>query len=519
VKNFILIGDIHKSIYFLSWKENGSQLTLLAKDFSSLNCFSIEFLIDESTLSLMVFDDQKNVQLENAVSTISQEYLLEFTFEYGIPKSLHPNLPGLKDPIVEFRKGKVGVYTKFFEFVNFCIPILQFLFDILGHYQIHLSQFRVIDMGDTVVASGSSGTPAAIEKSPLDFSDEDPPPVITERGDEVTAKAILESGSEKEAAAMGPVMNKRRRKRGNKGAKANAPPKVLRKDHVASREERIKAAFKEFKKYNDDRVTSQYAEMNTRLDALSIDFDEELYPHMLIAITGRRWVIGHGLRLAVIKCAESTELRQVFADVVSAGVAKGMSEGLKHRVEHGKAKVDLVAIEAYDPEADTKYVAALHALKDLEYPLVDQLEKLKDAPIDVIMASLFFESDSGEAAPQGICELRPSSSQLKIPVFPKVRNPKDAWSLKEEIQLKDVIAANISRAEEKKKCRVVYRTYRVGFAHHARSDSVPVSVPTVAPQGLAILLADAATQTYRTEDEASSRLLRSKSVPPMSNLD
>nr|GFD30463.1 transposase (putative), gypsy type [Tanacetum cinerariifolium] len=64
------------------------------------------------------------------------------------------------------------------------------------------------------------------------------------------------------------------------------------------------------------------AELDARLDALSIDFDEELYPHMLMAIAGRRWVIGHGLRLAMMKCAESFEMRQAFADVVSAGVAK-----------------------------------------------------------------------------------------------------------------------------------------------------------------------------------------------------
>lgn len=63
VKNFILIGDIHKSIYFLSWKEQGSQLSLLAKDFGSLDCFATEFLIDGSTLSLMVSDDQKNIQI------------------------------------------------------------------------------------------------------------------------------------------------------------------------------------------------------------------------------------------------------------------------------------------------------------------------------------------------------------------------------------------------------------------------------------------------------------------------
>ncbi|GKD94385.1 hypothetical protein Tco_1374222, partial [Tanacetum coccineum] len=70
--------------------------------------------------------------------------------------------------------------------------------------------------------------------------------------------------------------------------------------------------------------------------------------------------------------------------------------------------------------------------------------------------------------------------------------------------MEDVIAANISRVEKKKKSRVVCRTHGVGSAHHARSDGIPVSVPTVALQGLQILLADAATQT---EDEESPRLL------------
>ncbi|GJV70026.1 hypothetical protein Tco_1485535 [Tanacetum coccineum] len=184
-------------------------------------------------------------------------------------------------------------------------------------------------------------------------------------------------------------------------------------------------------------------------------------------------------------CAQFTDL-QVYADVVSVGIAKGMSEGLKHGVEHGKAKLDLEAIEVYDPEADTKYVAALHALNDLKYPLIDQLEKLKDAPIDLIMESLYLE------------------------------NP---WSFKEEILLEDAIATNISRAKKKNKCQVVCRTHGVGSAHHAGSDDVPVSVPTVAPQGLAIMLADAATQTEISEDEASPRLLRSKFLPPMYNLN
>nr|GEY16386.1 hypothetical protein [Tanacetum cinerariifolium] len=59
------------------------------------------------------------IQLENVVSTISQEYLMEFTSEYGILEGLHSKLPGPEETIMDFLEDKVGVYTKFFEFVNF----------------------------------------------------------------------------------------------------------------------------------------------------------------------------------------------------------------------------------------------------------------------------------------------------------------------------------------------------------------------------------------------------------------
>nr|GEU77746.1 hypothetical protein [Tanacetum cinerariifolium] len=231
-----------------------------------------------------------------------------------------------------------------------------------------------------------------------------------------------------------------------------------------SGEEKLKAAFKEFKRYEDNRV------------------------------------IGRGLRLAIMKCDESLELRQAFADVVSVGIAKGMSEGLRHGVEHRQAQLSLESIEAYDPEAEPKYVTALQELKDLKYPLVDQLEGLKDAPMEVIMASMYLDSDIGDDAPQHVRDLCPSSSQLTIPLYPEVRDPMNPWACKEEMLLADAIAANINHAEKKKKCRIVCCTHGVGSAHHARSDGVPVSVPTVVPQGLAILLADAATQAEFEKD-------------------
>nr|GEZ49950.1 hypothetical protein [Tanacetum cinerariifolium] len=179
-----------------------------------------------------------------------------------------------------------------------------------------------------------------------------------------------------------------------------------------SGEETLKAAFEDYMRQQDQMVEQRCAEMDARLDAMSIDFDKELYPHMLTAIVGHMWVIGHGLRLATMKCAESLEMRQAFVGVVSAGIAKGMSEGLKHGVEHGHAQRMIESLEAYDPEAEAKFAAALQSLKDLKLPLLDQLEGLKDAPMDVIMASL-------DDAPQFIRDLRPSSSQLAIPVYPE----------------------------------------------------------------------------------------------------
>ncbi|GJR46804.1 reverse transcriptase domain-containing protein [Tanacetum coccineum] len=559
------------------------------------------------------------IQLETAVSTISQEYLLEFTSEYGITEDLHPELPGPGDRVVDFSEGKrvfptvvdwhinapkdemsvegsysvkdvailntqrtpiqkqpepllclVGLSWRYFlggdvypTFLNDDDRDMD-LFNLIrapnptkvkigtrprAAHEVPLltvTVSRVVEMEEPAAATESFGSPSTIERSPLDFTNENPSQQIT--GDDRTKTKSRDL--REEVAAMGPRVSKKCRKRGNDGADANAPPKVLRKDHAASHpiqstargkslgsvrletgstfpvptpqeipadasdpdplsyanpksiperdvaqssrgaavtgdpelkntsftsmagspgkiyqpgwgvtngcrldtpeacqdlvdhlappgyfsklrhlpnddflgqynmnlarqvamgsqlrlreneiknlealleaegdmkksaeaknaelvkeleslraqftdlqvsndrlsqqvstlqaqvigKEKLKALFEEFKKYKDDRVEKHYAEMDARLDALSIEFDEELYPHMLTVIAGRRWVIGHGLRLAVMKCAKSAELRQAFADVVSAGIAKGISEGLKHRVEHGKASLEL----------------------------------------------------------------------------------------------------------------------------------------------------------------------------------
>ncbi|GJT95239.1 hypothetical protein Tco_1090757, partial [Tanacetum coccineum] len=81
---------------------------------------------------------------------------------------------------------------------------------------------------------------------------------------------------------------------------------------LAEELENLCAKFSDLQVNNTQLSQQVCAEMDARLDKLSIDFDEELYPHMLTAIAGRRWLIGHGLRLAVLKCAESLEIRHVI---------------------------------------------------------------------------------------------------------------------------------------------------------------------------------------------------------------
>nr|GEW53098.1 hypothetical protein [Tanacetum cinerariifolium] len=84
------------------------------------------------------------LQLTDITSEITDEELLEFTSEYYIPLALHPVVPAANASIAEFPVGKVGVYTRFFEFVNQRVPLSLFLYDILNYYRLHISQLHCI---------------------------------------------------------------------------------------------------------------------------------------------------------------------------------------------------------------------------------------------------------------------------------------------------------------------------------------------------------------------------------------
>nr|GEU94488.1 hypothetical protein [Tanacetum cinerariifolium] len=554
------------------------------------------------------------IQLETAVSTIFQEYLLEFTSEYGISEDVHPKLPGLKDRIVDFSEGKVSVFFWVDERVfptvvdwrthalkdempaantysrsdvvvlntrrtpiqkqpEFLLCLVRLsrryylgddvypiflhdddrdmdLFNLISapnpskvKTSLHpraahevpvlmATVSRVIDMEDPDVATESSRTSFVVEKSPLDFDNENPASLMT--------YGAMSEVREKEVAALEPRMSKKRdyprreiptEMRLAAGAtfiipadtkRVNDPDPLSYAEPQPHPEQSMTQSYeiptenvatvevqdtRSAKSAGSGKSTSSPSMVGSprkiyqpgwgvtnscRLDTpdacqdvamgsqLRLHFEQEvrLLKKSIAQIARQDQRIqvkeeeikkidqeiqslqNQTSDLKTLLKAE-TDMKKarrlkiteaVSTDVVSAWIAKGMSEELKYGLEHKNANLDLEAIEAYDPEAETKYVAALYDLRDLKYPMVDQLKLLKDALIDVVMASLHLESESGKDAPQWIRELRPSSSQLKSPCF-------------------------------------------------------------------AILLADAATQTKTSGDGASPRLLRSNSLPVMYNLD
>ncbi|GJR77814.1 hypothetical protein Tco_0090179 [Tanacetum coccineum] len=83
------------------------------------------------------------------------------------------------------------------------------------------------------------------------------------------------------------------------------------------------------------------------------------------------WMIGHSLRLVVMKCGQSTEYRAAFGKAISMAINK--------------------EFEAYDVGVAADYMAVVKELKNVSFPLLDQLEALKDSPLELLISSLTLE--------------------------------------------------------------------------------------------------------------------------------
>ncbi|GJT10762.1 hypothetical protein Tco_0857804 [Tanacetum coccineum] len=163
------------------------------------------------------------------------------------------------------------------------------------------------------------------------------------------------------------------------------------RDRLADQNSLLESAFELFKgpmeAMQDEQATvlgNRVAELDAKLLEMATHLDEEFYPRFLTAISGRRWSLTYGIKLVLLKCLQSLEYCHALGQAIGCTVNKGLQDGLRAWVDHGKVGRDL------------------------------SLKSKKDASIVDLMDSLRLEGRLAEI-PRAK-DLHPSPAQLMLPI-------------------------------------------------------------------------------------------------------
>ncbi|GJX32295.1 hypothetical protein Tco_0242150 [Tanacetum coccineum] len=195
------------------------------------------------------------------------------------------------------------------------------------------------------------------------------------------------------------------------------------KDGLVSEVSTLHSAFRDFKEKMEAQQEEQAQELYNRvaeLEAHVMDvsgrLEGEFYPAYLTALAGRRWLLTHGMELAMVKCLKSPEYQGILGHALGRAVDYGMQEGLAAGHEHGIAGTPLSAVVAYDPEtAKNNYFDAVRALEEADFPLIHLLKSKKDSGMDEVLDCFLLDgplANLPEAA-----YLQPCLEQLSVPIY------------------------------------------------------------------------------------------------------
>ncbi|GJY64395.1 hypothetical protein Tco_0465855, partial [Tanacetum coccineum] len=195
------------------------------------------------------------------------------------------------------------------------------------------------------------------------------------------------------------------------------------RDGLASEVSTLHSAFRDFKEKMEAQQEAQAQELYNRvaeLEAHVMDvsgrLEGEFYPAYLTALAGRRWLLTHGMELAMVKCLKSPEYQGILGHALGRSVDYGMQEGLAAGHEHGVAGTLLSAVMAYNPEtAESNYLDTVRALEEADFPLVHLLKSKKDSGMDEVLDCFLLDgplADLPEAA-----HLQSCLEQLSVPIY------------------------------------------------------------------------------------------------------
>nr|GEW73299.1 hypothetical protein [Tanacetum cinerariifolium] len=173
--------------------------------------------------------------------------------------------------------------------------------------------------------------------------------------------------------------------------------------------------FKEWVEEMQDekmKVSDHVTAIDSDLMEMVLHMDAKFYPCYLTTIAGRKWILSRGLRLMLANYLASPEYLFVVGEDKGHAIDKGMQDGLTAGIEHGRVGRGIADVVVFNPFVKGDYIAAINALRDVNFPLLDQLEANKDSSMVDIMDLIRLEglvAKTSEAS-----HLQPSPEQLMV---------------------------------------------------------------------------------------------------------
>nr|GEU66288.1 hypothetical protein [Tanacetum cinerariifolium] len=191
-------------------------------------------------------------------------------------------------------------------------------------------------------------------------------------------------------------------------------------------------------KLQNDSVADQLKVANDKLEKLYADFvdmalhlEEKFYHHLLTTIFGRRWLLTHGIELAITKCLHSSEYLSALGAAIKKAIEKGMQDGLAAEINYGIEGRVLADVAAYNPFLEADYFSTLQRLQNMNFSLLAELRFNKNANVDTLKnilhrvvvgaTSLSFALDVFDARVwiirENIASQRPAMRDVFTPIF------------------------------------------------------------------------------------------------------
>ncbi|GJU47290.1 hypothetical protein Tco_1204556 [Tanacetum coccineum] len=171
--------------------------------------------------------------------------------------------------------------------------------------------------------------------------------------------------------------------------------------------------MEQLEKFQDDQmkvVNDKFDKLYTDFVEMTLHLEEKFYLHLLTIISGRRWLLTHGMELAIVKCLNSLKYLSTLGTAIGKSIEKGMQDGLAAGITHGKEGRVFMDVASHNPSAEGDYVSALQQLQNVNFPMLAELRSKKDASVETLMDTLHLEGPVAKKL--GLNELQPNVDQL-----------------------------------------------------------------------------------------------------------